>query len=126
MSEENLRSVVKAYEKLHISLTLAKCGWNKSRAARILGIGLSTLYRRIDELKIKRSKQCAGSTRPEKNEDEIIEEKIWYKFFENLKTDDPANFCIFDGLITQFVEDYPQAANYVTLETLQAILKETQ
>jgi transcriptional regulator with PAS, ATPase and Fis domain len=35
-------------EKAYIFYTLHQTGWNKSKAAKILGIDLSTLYRKID------------------------------------------------------------------------------
>ncbi len=35
-------------EKAYIYYTLAQTGWNKSQTAKILGIDLSTLYRKID------------------------------------------------------------------------------
>jgi len=35
-------------EKSYIYYTLYQTGWNKSKAAKILGIDLSTLYRKID------------------------------------------------------------------------------
>lgn len=39
-------------EKLHIKKVLTHTGGNKSEAARLLGIGAATLYRKIDEYKI--------------------------------------------------------------------------
>ena len=36
-------------EKRHIARVLQHTAWNKTEAARILGIGLTTLYRKIDE-----------------------------------------------------------------------------
>ncbi len=39
---------LEAMEKAYIYYTLAQTGWNKSQAAKILGIDLSTLYRKIE------------------------------------------------------------------------------
>ncbi len=39
-------------EKAYIFYTLHQTGWNKSKAARILGIDLSTLYRKLDRYSI--------------------------------------------------------------------------
>lgn len=55
-SEENvplsLKEAVAAFEREHISRVLEKTGGNKEKAARLLGIGLSSLYRKMDELGI--------------------------------------------------------------------------
>lgn len=53
MEGENLEIAVRAYEKERIYRVLDKYDWNKSEAAKALGIGLSSLYRKIDELGIK-------------------------------------------------------------------------
>ena len=39
-------------EKLHISKVLAHTQGNKTEAARLLGIGLTTLYRKMEEYHI--------------------------------------------------------------------------
>ena len=36
-------------EKTHIIQTLERCGWNHSQAAEILGIGRTTLWRKLKE-----------------------------------------------------------------------------
>lgn len=40
-------------EKLHIQRVLNHTKWNKAEAARLLNIGLTTLYRKIDEYKLE-------------------------------------------------------------------------
>ena len=50
--KENLQSAVKTYEREQIYQALNKCHWNKIEAAKTLDIGLSSLYRKIDELEI--------------------------------------------------------------------------
>jgi len=40
-------------EQQHIGKVLKHTGWNKTEAARILGIGLATLYRKIEEYSLK-------------------------------------------------------------------------
>jgi DNA-binding NtrC family response regulator len=42
-------------EKAYIYYTLYQTGWNKSKAARILGIDLSTLYRKIDRYSLPKN-----------------------------------------------------------------------
>lgn len=49
---ENLQTAVKAYEREQIRRVLSKHEWDKVAAARSLGIALSSLYRKIDELEI--------------------------------------------------------------------------
>ena len=51
--DDNLQSSVKAYEKQQIYQVLSRCKWNKAEAAKALGVGLSSLYRKIDELEIE-------------------------------------------------------------------------
>ncbi|MHC4061810.1 MAG: AAA-type ATPase lid domain-containing protein, partial [Planctomycetota bacterium] len=55
LSEENesLQAAVRAYEKEHIYRVLNKYDWNKIQAAKALNVGLSSLYRKIDELEIE-------------------------------------------------------------------------
>ncbi len=49
---ENLHAAVKTYEKEHICRVLNRYDWNKVEAAKALDVGLSSLYRKIDELEI--------------------------------------------------------------------------
>ena len=53
---ENLQSAVKAYEKEHICRVLSKHDWDKAEAAKAMKVGLSSLYRKIDELEINARK----------------------------------------------------------------------
>jgi two-component system response regulator PilR (NtrC family) len=50
--KESLHIAVRAYEREHIYRLLNKYDWNKVEAAKALGVGLSSLYRKIDELGI--------------------------------------------------------------------------
>jgi len=54
LSEESqsLQAAVRAYEREHICRVLNKHNWNKVEAAKALNVGLSSLYRKIDELEI--------------------------------------------------------------------------
>jgi two-component system response regulator PilR (NtrC family) len=58
LSEENqsLQAAVRAYEREHICRVLNRHGWNKVEAAKALNVGLSSLYRKIDELEIDHRK----------------------------------------------------------------------
>jgi transcriptional regulator with PAS, ATPase and Fis domain len=61
---ENLHAAMRAYEKEHICRILNRYHWNKIDASKALNIGLSSLYRKIDELGIhsrkpKRQKQAS-------------------------------------------------------------------
>ena len=54
---KNLQNSLKAYEKEQIYRVLNKYDWNKTEAAKALGVGLSSLYRKIDELEINTRKR---------------------------------------------------------------------
>ncbi|HUW84532.1 MAG TPA: sigma-54 dependent transcriptional regulator [Phycisphaerae bacterium] len=45
-----LRIAMQTYERQHIMTVLEQCDFDKQRAAQLLGIGLSSLYRKIDQL----------------------------------------------------------------------------
>ena len=52
---DNLKEAIRAYEKIHIENVLSRVGGDKRKAAEILGLGLSSLYRKIEELDIATS-----------------------------------------------------------------------
>jgi DNA-binding NtrC family response regulator len=52
---DNLRAAVRDYERHHIQRVLRECGDDKREAARRLGLGLSSLYRKLEELGIRQS-----------------------------------------------------------------------
>jgi DNA-binding NtrC family response regulator len=49
---DNLRDALRAYEKAHIQAVLAKVDHDKKAAAKNLGMSLSSLYRKLEELDI--------------------------------------------------------------------------
>jgi transcriptional regulator with PAS, ATPase and Fis domain len=49
---DNLRDAVRAFERAHIQSVLAKCNQDKKQAAQRLGVSLSSLYRKMEELEI--------------------------------------------------------------------------
>jgi DNA-binding NtrC family response regulator len=49
---DNLKEAIQAYEKTHIEQVLAKLGGDKKAAAEALGMSLSSLYRKLEELQI--------------------------------------------------------------------------
>lgn len=49
---DNLKEAVQAYEKSHIETVLKKTNGDKKSAAELLGLSLSSLYRKLDELDI--------------------------------------------------------------------------
>jgi DNA-binding NtrC family response regulator len=55
--QEDLQSAVKAYEREQICRALTKYDWDKAETAKALGIGVSSLYRKIDELGITNGKE---------------------------------------------------------------------
>ncbi|MGO9059785.1 MAG: sigma-54-dependent transcriptional regulator [Candidatus Binataceae bacterium] len=52
---DNLKEAIRAYEKIHIENVLSRVNGDKRKAAEILGLGLSSLYRKIEELNITTS-----------------------------------------------------------------------
>ena len=58
---DNLQVGIKAFERQHITRVLNKFAWNKALAAEALDVGLSSLYRKMDDLGIKTRKQKHGA-----------------------------------------------------------------
>jgi len=56
---EDLEQAVRTFQKQHLRGILSDCDWNKKEAADVLGIDLSTLYRKIDRLEIQDSEQAS-------------------------------------------------------------------
>ena len=52
-SGDNLRQAIREYERQHIQRVLRDCEDDKRAAARRLGLGLSSLYRKLEELGIR-------------------------------------------------------------------------
>jgi DNA-binding NtrC family response regulator len=50
---DNLRAAVREYERHHIQRVLRECGDDKREAARRLGLGLSSLYRKLEEIGVR-------------------------------------------------------------------------
>ena len=49
---DSLKDAVKNFEREHILRIFKKCNYNKEEASKILNIGLSSLYRKMEELDI--------------------------------------------------------------------------
>jgi two-component system response regulator PilR (NtrC family) len=47
-----LKDAVRSFERQFIQQTLSACRQNKEAAAKVLGVSLSSLYRKIEELQI--------------------------------------------------------------------------
>jgi DNA-binding NtrC family response regulator len=52
LDTENLREATREFERKYITNVLEKCHFDKARTAKVLGVGLSSLYRKIEELDI--------------------------------------------------------------------------
>jgi DNA-binding NtrC family response regulator len=50
---DNLKEAIRAYERIHIAGVLRRVAGDKRKAAALLGLGLSSLYRKIEELHIQ-------------------------------------------------------------------------
>lgn len=65
MNKSKLHIVMKAHEKEYILLILNKWKWNKPKTAKALGIGISSLYRKITELGIRKPLRRIPQTKGE-------------------------------------------------------------
>jgi transcriptional regulator with PAS, ATPase and Fis domain len=63
---DNLKESVQAYEKSHIENVLKKTNGDKKSASELLGLSLSSLYRKLDELGIRLDTQSEKEARSEK------------------------------------------------------------
>ena len=54
-ARDDLRASVRHHERLHIERVVRECGNDKREAARRMGLGLSSLYRKLEELEIRGS-----------------------------------------------------------------------
>jgi two-component system response regulator PilR (NtrC family) len=59
---EDLKGAMRQFERQHIIYTLRRHNYDKAETARVLGIGISSLYRKLDELEIPKN---LGETDPE-------------------------------------------------------------
>jgi len=59
---DDLREALRAYEKAHIQNVLEKSDYDKKAAADRLGLSLSSLYRKIDELEIRAGRNIVVSS----------------------------------------------------------------
>jgi two-component system response regulator PilR (NtrC family) len=66
---EDLKTAMEHFERQHILYSLSRHNYDKAETARSLGIGVSSLYRKLDELKI--SKQEGDAAQEEKPGAEI-------------------------------------------------------
>ena len=62
----NLRTAVQEFERRHITNVLASAGGDKVEAARRLRIGLSSLYRKLNELGMLKNEPSEASASCEK------------------------------------------------------------
>jgi DNA-binding NtrC family response regulator len=51
---EDLKTAMEHFERQHILYSLGRHNYDKAETARSLGIGVSSLYRKLDELKINK------------------------------------------------------------------------
>ena len=58
---DDLNSAIRAYEKQHILQVLRQHDFDKNAAAQAMNIGLSSLYRKIDELGISRAEESSDN-----------------------------------------------------------------
>jgi two-component system response regulator PilR (NtrC family) len=56
-SGEDLKEAVRQFERQHILSCLRRSGYDKNATAQLLGIGVSSLYRKLDEMNIPKSQE---------------------------------------------------------------------
>lgn len=62
----DMKSALRQFERQHIMYSLRKCSFDKAETARHLGIGVSSLYRKLDEMGIPKSDgETDGAAEPE-------------------------------------------------------------
>ncbi len=57
---EDLKTAMEHFERQHILYSLSRHNYDKAETAHSLGIGVSSLYRKLDELKINKQEEEAG------------------------------------------------------------------
>ncbi|MBK7403613.1 MAG: sigma-54-dependent Fis family transcriptional regulator [Phycisphaerales bacterium] len=64
--DDDLKEAVRQFERQHILFSLRRNNWDKAATAKQLGIGLSSLYRKLDELRIPKDLEeiDAGAATP--------------------------------------------------------------
>jgi two-component system response regulator PilR (NtrC family) len=62
----DMKSALRQFERQHIMYSLRKCGYDKVETAKHLGIGVSSLYRKLEEMDIPKSdREADGEAEPE-------------------------------------------------------------
>jgi DNA-binding NtrC family response regulator len=69
----DLRDALRAYERQHIVHVLRRHDYDKNKAARSLGIGLSSLYRKIDDLAIDAHAEAEADKGASRTADSALE-----------------------------------------------------
>src|SRR4029079_17628998 len=62
---EDLKAALSQFERQHILYSLRRHAYDKAETAKHLGIGVSSLYRKMEELKIPKSSQEGEVVRAE-------------------------------------------------------------
>jgi DNA-binding NtrC family response regulator len=57
---EDLKEAVRQFERQHILYSLKRHDYDKTETAKHLGIGLSSLYRKLEELKIPKDLEAGA------------------------------------------------------------------
>ena len=77
--EEDLNKALEVYERSHIEKTLENTSGDKKRAAELLGMSISTLYRKIERLGIQKDGAGVGGPRKRtsgRRKADLVPEKI--------------------------------------------------
>jgi two-component system response regulator PilR (NtrC family) len=61
---EDLKAAMSQFERQHILYSLRRHNWDKAETAKVLGIGISSLYRKLDDLQIPKNLEDTDSETP--------------------------------------------------------------
>ena len=60
IADQSLQDALRRFEKDYIFKIMRKCKGDKAEAAKVLGVGVSTLYRKISELEMNIDSDMLG------------------------------------------------------------------
>ena len=109
---DNLRAAVREYERHHIQRVLRECGDDKREAARRLGLGLSSLYRKLEEIGIRSSFSCSSFFGPCCEDRSVRDIRVAAAQFEHRNGDKAYNLSRIEELTRRAVEQGAEIVSF--------------